>query len=285
MFFSFAKKSKISDDKIMKKMLRTLLIVLFTVGMSYLISAAIIFGDDVKIVKENPEKALTDASTQNQNVILVISDHNKTGEEASLALAQETAALTSNTLVALINKDLPEHQVLLQKYNLSRYPAPYLIILSPDRFITGGVVPGKMEAARLVTFVPSAKYNEALKARSEKKPSFILVHGNQDDSKTQWLNRLNESASKLTPQAAVITLQSTDAAEKSFIERLGVQPDGNENVVVVLNSAGMVSGKFNTLPEVTLLTQTATKQISKGCGSSCPSSKSCGGKTSCGEKK
>lgn len=269
----------------MRTILKFFWLALIFANISSDLISGTITGGDVKIVKENPEKALADASAQNHNVILVITDKNQTGEEASLALAQETAALTTNTLVALINKDNSEHQALLQKYNLLRYPAPYLIILSPDGVVTGGVVPGKMEAARLATFVPTARYNEALKARSEKKPSFVLIHGNQDGNYTQWVNRLNESASKLTPQASVITVPVTDATEKSFIERLGVQPVANENVVVVLNSAGMVTGKFNTLPEVGVLTQTATKQISKGCGSACPSSKSCGGKTSCGEKK
>lgn len=266
-------------------MLRTLLTVLFTVGMGYFISAAMFTGGDVKIVTENLEKALTDASNQNHNVILVITDKNQTGQETSLALASETAAMTTNTLVALVNKDIPEQQTLLQKYNLTRYPAPYLIVLSPDGFVTGGVVPGKMESARLVAFVPSPQYNQALKARKEKKPAFVFVYEKQDAKYTEWMNRLTESASKLNPAAAVIPVSKSEVVEKSFVERLGVQPVAGGNTVVVLNAAGQVTGKFNSLPDINALNAAASKQSAKGCGSACPGSKSCGGKTSCGEKK
>lgn len=284
-FLYFCQKSKISNVYTMKKMLRTLLTVLFTVGMGYFISAAMFTGGDVKIVTENLEKAITDASNQNHNVILVITDENQTGQEASLTLASETAAMTTNTLVALVNKDNPEHQALLQKFNLTRYPAPYLIVLSPDGFVTGGVVPGKMESARLVAFVPSPKYNQALKARKEKKPAFVFIYEIQDANYNEWMNRLNESTSKLNPVAAVIPVSKTDIIEKSFIERLGIQPVSGENTVVVLNAAGQVTGKFNSLPDINALNAAASKQSTKGCGSACPSSKSCGGKTSCSEKK
>jgi len=269
----------------MRTILKFFWLALIFANISSDLISGTITGGDVKIVKENPEKALTDASTQNQNVIVVITDKNQTGEEASLALAGETAAMTTNTLVAMVNKDIPEHQALLQKYNLTRYPAPYLVILSPDGFVTGGVVPGKMESARLIAFVPSPNYNQALKARKEKKPAFVFVYEKQDAKYTEWMNRLNESAAKLDPSAAVIPVSKTDIIEKSFVERLGIQSVSGENNVVVLNAAGQVTGKFNNLSDMKALNAAASKQSAKGCGSACPSSKSCGGKTSCGEKK
>ena len=269
----------------MKKMFRTLLTLIFVGGMSYSISAAVTSGGDVKVVKENLQKELSDASVQNQNVLLVISDKNQTGQEESLALANETATLAGNTMVAIVNRDNPEQLTLLQKYQLSRYPAPYVVILSPDGFITGGVVPGKMEATKLSAFVPSPKYNEALKARKDKKPAFVLIYEKQDGKYTEWMNRLNESASKLTPAAAVIAVSGSDTKETPFIERLGVKPVAGENILVVLNGSGQVTEKFNTIPEVDALNASASKQMTKGCGSACPSSKSCGGKTSCGETK
>lgn len=242
-------------------------------------------GNEVKVVKNNLATELANAAKTATNTIVVITDNKQKDLEEAITLANETAALCSNTMVALLNRDLEENKPLLQKYQLTRFPAPYVVILSPAGYIAGGVMPGKITADKLAKYVPSKCYNEVLKARTEKKAVYTLVYSQKDETYSQWLNVLEETRSKLNPAPDILNMPADDESEKSFLNRIRYQPS-EKPVVIVVNQAGQITGKFDTLPTGEELVKATTTKISRGCGSSCPSAKSCSPKekASCGSK-
>lgn len=269
----------------MKKHMYTIL------AMILLFSNALIAGNEVKIVKNNLATELAGAAESGTNTIMVITDNNESGLEEAMTLANETAALCSNTMVAVLNRDLEENISLLQKYQLTRFPAPYVVILSPAGYIAGGVAPGRITADKLAKYVPSKCYNAVLTARTDKKAVYALVYNQQDENYNKYLEALKETQSTLDPSPEILAVQAADQDEQSFLARIGYQLS-EDPVVIVINPVGQISGKFDNVPTRDDLIKATTTVVSRGCGSSsggsgcCPSSKSCSPKekASCGSK-
>ncbi|MFP4471863.1 MAG: hypothetical protein ACLFPE_14360 [Bacteroidales bacterium] len=271
----------------MKKQMATFL----TMILIGVFSHGLIAGNEVKIVKNNLPAELAGAAATGTNTIMVITDNNESGLAEAMTLANETAALCSNAMVAVLNRDLEENMPLLNQYQLTRFPAPYVVILSPAGYIAGGVVPGKITADKLAKYVPSKCYNDVLTARTQKKAVYALVYNQQDESYNKYLEVLKESKSSLDPSPEIITVQAADQDEQSFLSRIGYQLS-EEPVVIVINPVGQISGKFNSVPTCNDLIKATSTMVSRDFGSSsggsgcCPSSKSCSPKekASCGSK-
>ena len=256
------------------------------VVLACLISSASIIAansNDVKIVKDNISTELSNAAQAGINTILVVTDQTDKRFDEAMKFAGETAGFCENTMVAVLVRDFEENAELVEKYRSSRYPAPYLLILSPGGVVTGGASPGKIEAEKFAAYVPSKCYNQVLTARTEGKSAFIVVsHGKEiaDD----WTKVLTEAQTKMDPTPEIIYVDADDAGEAVLLSKIGYQ-EKETPVVTVLNDKGQVTGSFSKTPAANELVAASKKVAAKGCGG-CASKKSCSGKekAKCGEK-
>jgi len=240
-------------------------------------------GSEVKIVKDNISTELSSAAEAGLNTILVVTDKTDTRFEEAMKFAGETAGYCENTMIAVVDRDLEENTALVEKYRISRYPAPYLLIMSPGGVITGGAAPGKIDAEKFAAYVPSKCYNKVLTARTEGKSAFIVVsHGT--DVSDDLSNVLTEAQTKMEPAAEIIYVNADDAGEKVMLSKIGYK-ESKTPVVTVVNAKGQVTGSFSDTPASGDLVAAANKAGAKGCGG-CASSKSCSGKekAKCGDK-
>lgn len=241
--------------------------------------------DKVKVIKKNVSKKIDEAGQSGYNSILVVTDEEETKLDAAITLATETASQSYKTMVAIVNRDLEDNKELVGKYNLQRFTLPYVLIISANGSVMGGVVPGKVTAEQLAAYVPSACFNQVIESSKDFKPTYLLIASDDTETNNNWMKVMEESNSDAQLKADIIAIDPTDENEASFVARLGYRENMPLPILVVINKQGQVTSRFNSTPEASALTESATKVISKGCGSSCPSSKSCVGKKSdCGTK-
>jgi len=242
-------------------------------------------GNETKVVKNNISTELINAAALGQNTILVITDKNDTRLDEAMQFAGETADLSANIIIAVLNRSLEENAGLVEKYRLSRYPAPYLLIMSPVGVITGGASPGKIDAKKFAAYVPSPCYNKVLTAGATGKTAFIVVSPDQDGVSKEWTGVLAEAQAKMETPPEIINVSAFDESERVLLEKINYK-NSDSPVVVVINAKGQVAATFVTPPDATQLVAATNKVVAKGCGSNCPSSKSCSGKekAKCGSK-
>ncbi len=268
----------------MKMKFYTFLSLLFVAGLMAANNPATAGNNDPKVVTNNLAAELATAAQNGTNTIVVITDNNGNGTGDALKLANETASLSPNTMVAVLNRDLEENAALLSKYQLVRFPAPYVVILSPAGYIAGGVVPGRITAERLAKYVPSHCYNSVLNARSQQKAVYALVYTQQDDTYNQWMESLKATQAALDPAPEILPVDAADQNEQGFLARIGYTPTEGP-AVIVLNAAGQIVGNFTDQPTKDDLVKATSKVVNHSC-SGCPSSRSCSPKekAGCGSK-
>jgi len=228
-------------------------------------------GNEVKIVKDNISTELSSAAEAGINTILVVTDKTDTRFDEAMKFAGETAGFCENTMIAVVDRDLEDNAALAEKYRISRYPVPYLLIMSPGGVVTGGASPGKIDAEKFAAYVPSKCYNEVLTARSEGKSAFIVIsHGT--DVSNDLTKVLTEAQTKLEPTPEIIYVNADDAGEKVMLSKIGYQ-ESDTPVITVVNNKGQVTGSFSTTPAAGELVAAANKVAAKSCGG-CASSKS-----------
>ena len=264
------------------KMKQTFLSILFLLGITAFVNAS--DGKDIKTIRENVVTELEAAASEGVNTILVITDKTADNLDQAIELAETTANMDENTMVAVVDRNLEDNSSIVEKYNMTRYPVPFVLILSPAGNVTGGAMPAQISAEKLAKYIPSPCYNQALEARNDKKSTLIIVSSKETDGMEKWESVIEESKTAITPEPAIISVDAEDENEKSFLSRVGYR--GEEvPVLIVVNNAGQVTGKFTEVPDGETLKTTVSKEIKKGCGG-CKSSKSCSpkDKAKCGDK-
>lgn len=256
----------------MKKISKLLLAALFLITGTNASKAS--NGEDIKLVKSNVHTELKTASTAGINTIVVVTDSKADDLDAAIKLAEETAALRDKVMVAVLDRDLEENKVLLQTYSLGRYPLPFLLIVSPSGSVTGGSAPGQITAEKLAFYIPSPCHNLALSARLDGKAALIFITDSKVKKDKSWNKTLKEVQKTVVPEPVLIDVDINDENERTFLTRIGYKRE-ELPMLMVVNTAGEVTDKYNKLPEVDEVKASLDKVVKKGCGSSCPSSKSC----------
>ncbi|MCF8364806.1 MAG: hypothetical protein K9H16_03440 [Bacteroidales bacterium] len=241
-------------------------------------------GNEVKVIKSDVSNELVKAAESGMNTILLITDKTDTRFDEALEFAGKTAQFSENTMVAVLDRDLEENSALIEKYRMSRYPAPYLLIMSPSGLITGGASPGKIDAEKFAAYVPSKCYNQLLDASSAGKPVFVYIGHGDVGMTEEWSAAINEATTKMEVVPELISINAQDEAEQILLSKIGYKVSETP-VVVVINAKGQPTGSFDKIPAASELIAASAKVAAKGCGG-CASSKSCSGKekAKCGEK-
>jgi hypothetical protein len=259
----------------MKKISSVILLsLLFTFGGIQVVTASTGGKGEVKVYDKNVGEMLVKAAAEGLNSILLITDNQQKDVDAAMELAVGAAALRDQVMVMKINREDQANSDLVKELQLTRFPLPYVVILSPSGFIAAGVVPGKIEPARMAEFLPSPCYNQSLQARKDGKPSFILVYATRDAEYESWMKLAAESGAMLDPKPEIIAVHNEDAAEAAFLARVGYKEATATPQLFVVTPAGQTSGRFNTMPTASAI-NIAAKRVASGCASKCSSASSC----------
>lgn len=262
-----------------------ILIISILFSNSLLLNAAGNPSGKIKVIKKDVSQKISKAGESGQNAILVVTDNEEVNLDDAITLATETAQLSYKTVVGMVNRESEDNAELVKKYNLQRFTLPYVLILAANGSVMGGVVPGKVTPDMLAAYVPSGCFNKAIESNKNGNPTYLLVSSDDENTNNSWMKVMETSNQDATLKADIITIDTKDESETSFLKRLGYQEKMPLPMLVVLNKDGKMTGRYNDLPGASELATAATKVVSSGCGKSCPSSKSCvGKKTDCGSK-
>jgi hypothetical protein len=241
-------------------------------------------GKEIKTIKSNIVSELEMASASGINTIMVITDENTEDVDEAVQTAENAAGLREDVMVAVVDRSLEENLEIVKKYNLSRFPLPFLLIVSPTGDVTGGAKSGTITAEKLSKFIPSACFNQALTAKKDGKSSIILISSGDRKKVKTWEKVIKDVEKTLEPAPEIIRVNPEDENEKAFLSKLRYY-GGDEPVLMVANSSGQITGKYTVVPEAGNIIKDATKVVKSGCGG-CSSAKSCSGKekAGCGDK-
>jgi hypothetical protein len=229
-----------------------------------------------KVVKKQIAKALAEASTTSTNAILVITDAKGVGLEEALEMATQTISAGSDALIAVVDRDADDNSELSLKYQMARYPLPYLIILSPSGIVTGGAASGKISPEKFAEYLPTPAYNQVLAARAANSTSLVLVSPAGATDAAECLKLMEQAKTAIKPLPAVVQVNADDVAERNFLRKMRYDENQKSSQIIVVNAAGQVAGTFDAGATPASIAA-ASKTAAKGCGG-CSSAKSCAGK-------
>jgi hypothetical protein len=230
-----------------------------------------------KVVKKQIVQALEKAARTGTNTIIIITDTKGEGLEDALTLASQTVSAGSDALIAIVDREANDNSELSLKYQMARYPLPYLLILSPSGFITGGAASGKISAEKFAEYLPTPAFNQVLAARAANSTSLVLVSSAGAPDAAECLKTIEQAKATITPMPAIVEVNAADAAERNFLRKLSYDENQKSSQIIVVNAAGQVVGTFDAGAAPSAIAAAASKTAAKGCGG-CSSAKSCAGK-------
>lgn len=230
--------------------------------------------------KENPElksvkndsrlqTELNNAKASKKAVFLVVTGNGATDVDKAKAIAKAAVNVKNNAIMLLMDKDLPANAELVRKWGLSGAPVPLILTISAKGFPTGGFVLADATADKVATLVPTPKLDDVYEALNAKKPVFLVVSKKTNIDKSAILSACKSASKQLSGNVVIVEIDSTDPKEAAFIKNLNLQSPSNSTTVIVLNTSGQSTGKYNGKVESAELVSATKKVISGGCGTGC----------------
>jgi len=225
------------------------------------------------VVESQVETDLENASKKAQTVFLIIDGAGSSGTDYVSDIVNQAVKKIPESKIIHLNKDDESNANIVGKFGISNVPVPFVIVVSPKGFPVNGFTAQQLSLQNLIDAVPTPKQDEVYLALSQKTPVYIVVSKNNMD-KMDVVKNCSDASSSMVTKPPVIEFDFNDDKEQSFLSRLGVTSINNKSVIVVINSAGQVTEKFEGKTDVAKLIAAANKIIQSSC---CPSgsSKSC----------
>jgi hypothetical protein len=219
--------------------------------------------------------AVTEISAANaagKTVFLVVTDGGQ-GREAARQAADAAAALVPGTAVLELDRKDPAQEKAVTGYRLAAAPVPLVLVVATNGVAVGGQRPGDGAAAKLVALIPTPKKAEYLKHLAEGRTALLaFTHAQQAEREGLW-SGANEAVRLLEGKAALVLIDTTDGAEKRFLEQMKVPADAAKPVLIVMNAKAQVLGRLEGAQPAAKIVETAKKKAPccsdpgcKGCG-------------------
>jgi ribosomal protein L7Ae-like RNA K-turn-binding protein len=216
---------------------------------------------------------ITTANAAGKTVFLVVTDGGQ-GREAARQAADAASQLVPGTTVLELDRKDPAQEKAVAGYRLAAAPVPLVLVVATNGVAVGGQRPGDGAAAKLVALVPTPKKAEYLKHLAEGRTALLaFTHAQQAEREGLW-NGANEAVKLLEGKAALVLIDTTDVAEKRFLEQMKVPADAAKPVLIVMNPKAQVLGRLEGAQPAAKIVETAKKKA-PCCGD--PGCKGCGG--------
>lgn len=219
------------------------------------------------------KEQLNGAKEKKQTVFLVVTD-SVTPADSLNAIVNEVLSNTKNTMSIQMNVNDKANSDLIAEYRLNGAPMPLLLLISDRGLLLGGMLADRVTKQVLTDAIPTPKYSEITYAISKGNSVLALVSNEKFKSNQSALSLCASAKKLLNEKGEVIVIDADDSKESKLIEMLNIKSKPLDSYIVTINSQGIMSGRFETLPTVDELVGAAQKVVQTGCapggcGSTC----------------
>lgn len=223
-----------------------------------------------------------DKQNKKGNVVFLVVTDGGTDLAPTKEIALKAKKSYSKSEVLTMDKSDKANTELVKKYSLAGSQTPLILVVASNGVVTGGYSKDQATSENLVAAIPTKKQAEALLGFSQNKPVFVVVSKKSMKDKTTLIEECKKACTELNGNAVVVDVNLDDKTEASFIKLLNPDLAATKTNVLVFNSKGQFSSKFEAPVKSADLTASAKKVSGGGC---CPggSSKGCGKPKGCGK--
>jgi hypothetical protein len=170
---------------------------------------------------------------------------------------------------------------LVNKYNVRSAAMPIVLVFAPNGVLTGGFRTADITEDKLKGAIASRGMQESMKALQENKIVFICCQGEKTRFNKEAMAGVDDfkADARYAAYAAVVKIDPADAAEKSFLTLLKMDPNAKDAATAILVPPNMVLGVTNGPTSKAAVLKMLASASSGGCGP-----KGCG-PTGCGPVK
>jgi hypothetical protein len=202
--------------------------------------------------------------------------------ERAWAVVQSAAVKVPDVAtVAAVQVTNPAEKELVTRYDLTRTPMPFVLVIAPCGAITKALS-GAFTEAQLHTALVSPCTQLCLKAIQDRKLVLLCVLDRQHARERDTLPRAArdfKADARFEAATEIVLLDAEDAGEAGFLEQLKVDPRAPRPLTVLLAPPGSVVGTFGAkATKEQLVAQLAAAQSNPCAGGKC-------GPNGCGPKK
>ncbi len=214
------------------------------------------------------KEQLANAKDEGKTVLVVVSDSNTSSDNLK-SLAQSTATDLGNVSVIEMNRDDEANSELVAEYRLSGAPMPLLLVFSDKGLLMGGMIEEQATAEAIENAIPTPKSSEISYAISQGQPVIAVVSNSEFKSNKSALELCQQTVSEIDAGAAIVLVDTADANEARLIKQFSIADGISDTHIVTINTQGMLTGSFDSLPTKEELLSAATHVQQTGCSSGC----------------
>ena len=176
---------------------------------------------------------------------------------------KKTTSKARSAIVCIAN---PAEKGIVAKFDVGRAPMPLVLALAPNGAVTGGF-PTKFGEQELLAAFGTPCSEKCMKALQENKLVLLCVQNGSTKSKDDAMRGVRnfKGDSRFAQATEVVMLDPADAAERSLLADLKVDPQESEAVTAFLVPPGSVIAEFKGATDKDVLVA-ALQRASTSCG-------------------
>ena len=227
----------------------------------------------------SPAGDIKKAGENSQSVFVLVTDKTAVGTENARKIIKEARGKAGKKKAVFVelDRDNSSNRELVDKYGLSGAPVPLILVMAPNGAIAGGMPSSRASSDLLVRMVPTPKKAEILGILQSGKAVCLNVAMKDDPGVADTREAFGKAREKMNGKLGSVYLDKADPAEVPFLAELRIDRNTAEQVTIVINAAGQMTGGFRGPADADAIVAAANK---KGGGGCCPA----GSKKSCAVK-
>ena len=171
----------------------------------------------------------------------------------------------SNVTAVTMNMDEKANAELVKEYRLNGAPTPLVLVMSDRGLLMGGMLENQVSRESLEEAIPTPKFSDISYALSKGTPVIALVSNSKFESDAKAENICKSAKDSMSGKVEVIRIDTEDSAESKLITMLNIKGKLKDSYIVAINAQGIMSGRFENVPDVGELVEAAQKIVQTGC--------------------
>lgn len=232
---------------------------------------------------ESGTQAIQSAAKENKYLfIFFYKELNEKTNQLQKVFDQTMLKLGDRSQSIKIKSTDPAEKSIIDRFNLKRFPMPFVLVLAPNGAITGGFASFTQE--NLIDSLTSAGAAHCLKALQERKLVLLCLQNNQSLNNETALKGVNDfkADQRFANATEVVMINPTDKNEHKFLNQLSLDIHPNQAVTVLISPPAEIIGTYQGPTSKEKMIADLQKASSGCCGGCCPGGCCPGGK--CGSK-
>ncbi|MFR9503897.1 MAG: hypothetical protein SNH73_05555 [Rikenellaceae bacterium] len=188
---------------------------------------------------------LKSARESNKSALIIVSD-NENSAEHIVELAK--GAATEYVDIIEVNADDQDNFPIINEYRLDGVPLPCILVISDRGDTLGGLLSSQITAESISDVIPTPKYCEIAHMLRAGRSIIINISDSQFKSDKAAKELCEATAIELGEHGGAMSFDIHDEVEAKLINMLILDAELSDSYIAVINTQGMIVGRFHTLP-------------------------------------